>query len=134
MEAPFVTETLLQRVLFLADQIASPAISLAAAAGYSAEARAKLVSNGILGRKFKATRIPRPARFGPGEDLDVRETSGGLLGVAEEDDFIEPLRLEEDDRWLYEISLPHLVDAIREDNGIDGARRKLSRVLRRLPA
>jgi hypothetical protein len=116
-----VTETLLQRVLFLVDRIESPTISHATAIGYSAEALAKLVSNGILCNKFKAARIPRPARFGSGDDLIVRETSYGLFGVAEGDDFIDPLALEEDDRWLYEISLPHLVDAIRSENGINGA-------------
>jgi hypothetical protein len=113
-----LSETLLQRVLFLLDRIESPTISYAAAVGYSAEALAALASNGILGQKFKATTIPRPARFGSGGDLVVRETSCGLLGVAEEGDFIEPLALEENDRWLYEISLSHLVDAIRRDNGM----------------
>jgi hypothetical protein len=113
-----LSETLLQRVLFLLDQIESPAISYASALGYSAEALANLALDGVLGKKFKASLIPRPARFGPGDDLVVRETSCGLFGVTEADDFIEPLALEEDDRWLYEISLPHLIEGIRRDNGI----------------
>jgi hypothetical protein len=117
-----VSETLLQRVLFLLDRIESPTISHAAAVGYSAETLANLASDGILGKKFKATLIPRPARFGSGDDLVVRETSCGLFGVvAEENDFTEPLLLEEHDRWLYAISLPHLVDGIRTQNGIDGS-------------
>jgi hypothetical protein len=113
-----LSETLLQRVLFLLDRIESPTISHAAAVGHSAEALADLTSKGILGEKLKAATIPRPARFGSGGDLVVRETSNGLFGVAEEGDFIEPLPLEEGDRWLYEISLPHLVDEIRRDSCI----------------
>jgi hypothetical protein len=115
-----VTETLLQRILSLVDRIESPTISHAKALGYSAVALAELVSNRVLGQRFQAAKIPRPARFGSGDDLIVRETSCGLFGVVEENDFIEPLPLEEDDRWLYEISLPHIVNAIRKDNGIDG--------------
>jgi hypothetical protein len=53
------------------------------------KALAELVSNGILGTKLKVTRIPRPARFGIGDDLIVRETAQGLCGVAEGEDYFE---------------------------------------------
>lgn len=115
-----MTETLLQRLFDRVDRIESATISHTTAISYSAEALAELVSNGILGQRFRAAKIPRPTRFGAGDDLDVRETSQGIFGVADVDDFIEPLPLIEDDRSLYPISLPHLVDAIRKDNNIDG--------------
>ena len=45
----------------------------------------------------------------------------GLVGVVEDDEFhYEPIPLTDADTWLYPVSLPHVVDAIRKDNGIDG--------------
>jgi len=96
-------------------------ISHADAATYSERALTGLLANGILGGRFKARRIPRPSRYGSGDDLLVRETPLGLLGVAEDDAFIQPLPLEDNDRWLYEISPSHLVALIRSENGIAGS-------------
>jgi hypothetical protein len=44
------------------------------------------------------------------------------LGITEDDDYhYEPISLTDEDTWEYSILLPHLVDGIRSDNGIEGS-------------
>jgi flavin-binding protein dodecin len=73
-------------------------------------------------RPLKAERVPRPKRFGPGPDVKVHDGPTGPLGVTESEDFhYEPIPLTDEDTWEYPISLPHFVDGIRSDNGINGS-------------
>jgi hypothetical protein len=113
---------LLQRVLTLLDTIESPVILHAEAASCSTDELAGLRAQGILSPPSKVDRIPRPERFGPGPDVDVHDGPTGPLGITEDDDYhYEPISLTDEDTWEYSISLPHLVDGIRSDNGIDGS-------------
>ncbi|MBZ5604696.1 MAG: hypothetical protein LAO79_20550 [Acidobacteriia bacterium] len=106
----------------LVDSIELPVILHSEAASCSADELAGLRARGILRPPSKADRIPRPKRFGPGPDVDVHDGPAGQVGVVEDDDYhYEPIFLTDEDTWEYPISLPHLVDAIRRDNGIDGA-------------
>jgi len=112
---------LLQRVLTLLDTIESPVILHAETAAYPADELAVLRAKDVLLRPLKAERVPRPKRFGPGPDVEVHDGPTGPLGVTESEDFhYEPIPLTDEDTWEYPISLLHLVDAIRKDNGIDG--------------
>ena len=56
----------------------------------------------------------------PGEHLIVRRTSRGIFGVADEDDYFDPIPLNEDDIRQYVVSLPGLVSALRKENEISG--------------
>ena len=107
-------------VLNLLDQLESPELLHSDAAAYPAGQLDELISAGILRETARATRIPRPARFGPGPELIVRETARGLHGVAEEGEYFDPLPLTDDDVRQYEVSLPKLVDRLRKENGITG--------------
>jgi hypothetical protein len=110
-------------VLTLLDTIESPVILHSEATAYPADELAVLRANDVLLPSLKANRVPRPKRYGPGPDVNVHYGPTGLVGVVEDDDFhYEPIPLTDADIWQYPVSLPHLVDAIRKDNGIDGAR------------
>jgi len=115
-----LAEGLLQAVLILLDQMESPVILHTEAVAYGDGALAELLSQGILRETCNAAKIPRPVRFGPGTDLIIRETSRGLFGVSDDDDFFDPLPLTEDDARQYEVSLPKLVEKLRKENGITG--------------
>jgi hypothetical protein len=115
-----LAESLLQAVLVLLDQIESPVILHSEAASYGERGLVELLSQGVLRKTVDATEIPRPARFGPGSDVIVRQTSLGRFGVADDGDFVAPFSLAEDDACQYEVSLPNLVEKLRKENGITG--------------
>jgi hypothetical protein len=109
-------------VLTLLDTIESPVLQHSEAAAYPAGELAALRARDVLLSPLKADRVPRPKRFGPGPDVDVHDGPTGPLGVTESEDFhYEPIPLTDEDTWEYPISLPHLVDGIRSDNGIEGS-------------
>ncbi len=115
-----MSEHLLQTVLALVDQIESPTIPYYSILHFSSEQLDRLVSDKILFKGPDASEIPRPERFGPGHDLTIVRTAKGIEGVAAEGDYFPPVQLSEDDVRQYEVSLAHLVDAIRRDSGIEG--------------
>jgi len=90
-------ESLLQSVLVLLDQVESPVILHTEATAYPPSQLADLISSGIL-----------------------RETARGLYGVAEENEYFDPLLLTEEDVRQYEVSLPKLVEKLRKENSITG--------------
>ena len=79
-----------------------------------------LYGDGILRKTSNATEIPRPDHNPGGGYLMVRQTSRGVFGVADEDEYFDPIPLMEDDIRQYTVSLPKLVDAIRRENSISG--------------
>lgn len=106
-------------MLTLLDKIESPVILHSEAADYPAAELVGLRDRGILCPPSKLDRIPRPKRFGRGPDVDVQGGPTGPMGITDDDDLhYEPIPLSDEDTWEYSISLPHLVDVIREDNGI----------------
>jgi hypothetical protein len=106
-------------LLTLLDTIDSPVILHSEAADYPAAELAGLRDRGILCPPSTVDRIPRPKRFGPGPDVDVIDGPTGPMGITDDDDFhYEPIPLTDEDTWEYSISIPHLVDVIRRDNGI----------------
>ncbi len=80
-----------------------------------------LKAEGILRETTRATEVPRPQNLPPGPDLVVRSTTRGWIGVADDDDYVDSVRLEEADVRQYEISVGRLVDRMRCENGIDGS-------------
>lgn len=80
-----------------------------------------LVSDGLLRETSRTTEVPRPAHLPGRGDLLVRQTSRGLFGVADEDDYFDPIPLTEADVRQYELSVPKLVTRIRRENAISGA-------------
>lgn len=111
---------LLQYILELLNQIASPVVLGSGLEHYSQASVRCLIAEGILKETEAAEEIPRPARYGYGGDLVVRRTAIGLFGVADGDDFCEPVPLTEDDVRQYAISVPGLVEKLRKENGIVG--------------
>ncbi|MCZ2150860.1 MAG: hypothetical protein LC126_24200 [Bryobacterales bacterium] len=117
-----MADTLLQMILRLLHLVESPVIGAAEAAAYPEEELDTLVSAGILFETGRATEIPRPARYGPGGGLAVRETARGLYGVAEdEDDFTTPVPLTPEDVRQYGVSAARLAAAVRRENDIAGS-------------
>jgi len=104
----------------LLDDCAEPVVGATEVARYPAEQLTELIGAGILRETCRATEIPRPARFGPGADLIVRETRLGLFGVAGEDDYHDPIPLTEEDVRQYSVSVSALIAEIRRQNGIPG--------------
>jgi hypothetical protein len=107
-------------VLALVDQIESVIVPHYSTLHFPTDQLARLISERILGRGLDASEIPRPERFGPGPDLTIVRTARGIEGVAGEGDYFQPIQLSEEDVRQYEVSLPHLVDLIRRDSGIEG--------------
>ena len=116
-----MTETLLHFVLQRLDQIECPFFLHRELERFPDEELRALRAKGILRETSRATEIPRPKHLPPGGDLIVRQTSKGVFGVADEDDYFDPIPLTEDDIRQYDISLPKLAAAIRRDNGISGS-------------
>lgn len=115
-----MTETLLGFILERLDQIENPVFLHRELERFPDEDLRALQSEGILRETSKATEIPRPAHLPGGGDLIVRQSSKGLFGVADEDDYFDPVPLTEDDVRQYEVSLAKLVARTRRDNGISG--------------
>ena len=116
-----VPDSLLQYILELLGQIASPVVLGSGLEHYSLASVRHLIAEGLLKETEAAEEIPRPARYGYGVDLTVRRTAIGLFGVADGDDFCEPVRLTEHDVRQYAISIHGLVERLRKENGISGA-------------
>lgn len=113
-------ETLLQAVLSLLDQVASPVVQHSMVAHHPPEDLRLMVAEGVLKETSRATEISRPKRYGPGADLVVRETARGIFGVADGEDFCAPVALNVNDVRQYEVRLSGLVEKLRKENGIDG--------------
>lgn len=116
-----MTETILHFILQRLDQIECPVFLHRELERFPEEELHALHAVGILRETSRATEIPRPRNLPPGGDLIVRQTSKGMFGVADEDDYFDPIPLTEDDVRQYDISLPKLAAAIRRDNGISGS-------------
>lgn len=112
-------ENILQAVLRLLNLVESPVLHCSALDGDPAVVE-QLVADGVLNETGGAAEIPRPGRYGPGADLVVRRTAQGLYGVADGDDFCQPVPLEEDDVRQYAVSAAGLVEKLRRENGITG--------------
>ena len=116
-----MTETLIIFVLQRLDQIESPVFLHRELERFPEKELKALLSEGILRETSRATKIPRPKHLTPGGDLFVRKTSIGLFGVADDDDYFDPIPLTEDDVRQYDISPRKLVDSIRLQNEISGS-------------
>lgn len=79
-----------------------------------------LLSEGLIRETSKATEVPRPPHLPGGGDLIVRQTVKGLFGVADEDDYLDPVPLTENDVRQYEVQVSKLIDFIRRGNDLDG--------------
>lgn len=114
-----MADSILQAVLRLLNLVESPVLHCADLDAEPVVAM-RLVADGVLKETTAATEIPRPRRYGPGEDLVVRKTSQGLFGVADGDDFCQPVPLDEDDVRQYAVWAAGLVEKLRRENGITG--------------
>lgn len=112
--------TMMQLLLTRLDQMASPVFLHRELETFPTAELAALVSEGLLRETSRATEIPRPSHLPVGGDLIVRQTSKGLFGVADEDDYFDPIPLAEDDVRQYEVSVPKLAARIRRENEISG--------------
>ncbi len=113
--------SLLQLVLRLLNTCDEPVVAASDAANYPVNQLQELMGAGILRETSRATEISRPVRYGAGGSLIVRETTRGLVGVAAEGDYHDPLPLTEEDVRQYSISLAGLVKEIRRRNEIAGS-------------
>lgn len=113
-------ESLLGFILTRLDQFEAPVFLHRELEKFSIDDIATLIAEGLLRESAMATEIPRPAHLPLGGDLIVRKTSRGLFGVADEDDYVAPVPLTDDDVRQYEVSLPKLVSRFRQENDIDG--------------
>jgi hypothetical protein len=111
-----LTDKLLDFVLERADHVGDPVFLKRELEGFPVEDLDALLSEGILRETSRATEIPRPKHLPPGGDLIVRQTSRGLYGVADEDDYFDPIPLTEDDVRQYAVSLPKLKAAVNRTN------------------
>lgn len=107
-------------ILTRLDQIERPVFRHRELERFPPEQLKALLSEGILRETSKATEIPRPVQLPVGDDIIVRQTAKGLFGVADEDDYFDPIPLTEDDVRQYEVSLPKLAARIRRENNING--------------
>lgn len=113
--------SLLQLVLRLLNTCDEPVVAASDAANYPVNQLQELMGAGILRETSRATEISRPVRYGAGGSLIVCETTRGLVGVAAEGDYHDPLPLTEEDVRQYSISLAGLVKEIRRRNEIAGS-------------
>ena len=79
-----------------------------------------LIDEGVLRVTTKAERIRRPDRYGIGPDLVVHSTALGLFGMPDDDDYGEPLALEEADVQRVALSFPALCRTMRKENSLGG--------------
>jgi hypothetical protein len=114
-------ESLLGFVLNRLDQVESPIFLHRELEKFPADDLKTLLSEGILRETSKATEIPRPAHLPVGANLVVRQTSKGLFGVADEDDYFDPIPLADDDVRQYAVSIPKLAARIGRANDIQAS-------------
>ena len=114
-------ESLLQTILRLLDLVESPVVLGSDLAPFPCDAVNLLIAEGVLTTTSHAEEIPRPVRFGPGVGLLVRRAERGVFGVANEEDYCEPVPLREEDIRQYAISIRGLVEKIRKENQIAGS-------------
>jgi hypothetical protein len=115
-----LTETLLGFVLTRLGQVEAPVILHGEIEAFPAEEIKNLLQAGVLRETSHATEISRPARLSPGDDLVVRRTAQGLFGVAEEDEYLDPVPLTEDDIRQYELVASRLARHIHRANSLQG--------------
>lgn len=115
-----MTESLLSFFLARLDQIESPIFLHRELERFPAEDLKVLLSEGLLRETSRATEIPRPAHLPAGGDLIVRQTEKGLFGVADENDYFDPIPLVEDDVRQYEVIIAKVIDCIRRENDLIG--------------
>ncbi|MCL5884127.1 MAG: hypothetical protein M1377_02040 [Deltaproteobacteria bacterium] len=115
-----MAESLLAFVLTRLDQVVSPVFHHRELERFPPEQLKVLLSEGLLRETSKATEVPRPSHLPGGGDLIVRRTAKGLFGVADEDDYLDPVPLTEDDVRQYEVQVSKLIDFIRRGNDIKG--------------
>lgn len=115
-----MAESLLAFVLTRLDQVASPVFHHRELERFPPEQLKVLLSEGLLRETSKATEVPRPSHLPGGGDLIVRQTAKGLFGVADEDDYLDPVPLTEDDVRQYEVQVSKLIDFIRRSNDLKG--------------
>jgi hypothetical protein len=84
------------------------------------EPRRSLAKNVLVESQDRADEIPHPLRPDSGEFVGARKTSRGWFAVALDDDFFDPIPINERDVCQFLVSLPALVDALRQENGIAG--------------
>lgn len=106
-----VTESLLGFILARLDQVGSPLYLHRELERFPSEELKALLSSGILRETSRAERVG---------DLIVRQTAKGLFGVADEDEFFQPVPLVEDDVRQYEVVVSKVIDRIRRANDLKG--------------
>ena len=115
-----MSETLLQYVLQRLSQVEDPVFLHNELNKFSEIEINNLREKGILRETSRATEIPRPNCHPDRGYLLVRNTSHGIFGVADAEEYFDPIPLSEDDIRQYKVSLPKLVDEIRRENEIVG--------------
>lgn len=115
-----MAESHLGFVLTRLDQIESPVFLHRELEKFPADQLKAVVAEGLLRETSEAEEIPRPDHAPPGGNLIVRRTAKGLFGVADEDDYFDPIPLSSDDVCQFEVSLPKLAAIIRRENDING--------------
>jgi len=115
-----LSKTLLGYLLSRLDEIEVPVYSFQEMRAFPGDQVSSALESGFLRETSKATELSRPSHLPPGGPLIVKKTEQGIFGVAEEDDYFEPIPLTEDDVRQFEISVPKLVAMLRVDNSISG--------------
>jgi len=115
-----LADSLLGFILTRLDQIESPVFLHRELKRFPAEDLKALLSEGLLRETSRATEIPRPAHLPAGGELIVRQTKKGLFGVADEDDYFDPIPLVEDDVRQYEVIISKVIERIRRENDLVG--------------
>ena len=115
-----MSESLLGFVLTRLDQVESPVFLHRELERFPPEQLKAQLSEGLLRETSRATEIPRPVHIPGGGDLIVCQTAKGLFGVADEDDYFDPIPLIDDDVRQYEVVVSKLIDCIRRENDLRG--------------
>lgn len=90
-------------------------------AGFPVRERKALERAGVLVKAPDAEEIPDPRFPSSGRLVGVRPTSRGFEAVAlDGDEYFAPIRLSDSDVRQCSVSVPKLVELIRQQNGIEG--------------
>lgn len=115
-----MAESLLGFVLTRLDQIEAPVFLHRELEKFPADQLKAVVAEGLLRETSEAEEIPRPDHAPPGGNLIVRRTAKGLFGVADEDDYFDPIPLTDDDVRQYEVVISTYIACIRRENDLRG--------------
>lgn len=114
-------KTLLSYVLHRLHSLEAPILTHREMANFPRRERKALERSRVLDRAPDADEIPDPRFPSSGRLVAVRATARGLFAVAGEDDeYFDPIPIAEDDVRQYSVSVPKLVELIRNQNGIQG--------------